>query len=300
MSQHPPDALMQMVKVNPSPTLTILREAVENKEEFTLRHEPMQCPPLPELAKRVPAGRRSHCITTLTDLAQYVDHVKETDPAASPIAFYTPAGVSVVLNEASQNEKEVVTCTLERHHRFQAWAERFGEPMSQLGILNLLREHGDCVDGEAEYLINIYSALSGTLVHDAEEYLSRQSQAAAFTVKRKGRSGEVEQEVDDVPTEFTISVPILADDAEETPINVLVRMSGAAGARIVFTLTGHNLAETESAHIENRLKDFAASAGFLCLRGAYREQPWSEPTLPKSVHQLMELQTSMIKAMAPA
>ena len=67
------DALLQLTQPNSSPTLTILREAVGDNESFTLKHTPMECPAVPELARRVPAGRRAHALETLTDLKHYIE-----------------------------------------------------------------------------------------------------------------------------------------------------------------------------------------------------------------------------------
>jgi hypothetical protein len=300
----PPDTSEQLLDAfrplsipDPSPTVTVLREVTDEREQFTIRHEPMACPDVPPQAAKTPAGRRAHQFDTLTDLRRYIDHLGAGDAA---IAFYTDEGVSCVLDEKAKAQKEVVRCSLERHHRFKRWQSALGRPMDLATFLLFLRTHGgSLLDVTQEALIGHFSSLTGTLVHGADEYLDHQSRSVKFTVKRKkrGGTGEEEREVDDVPTQFRISVPILADDDHWTELLVLVRMTGGPGAEIEFTLLIENLGELVADHIDSRLRDFADAAGFLCLRGQYREEPWAEPQLPRSVAELMQAQGQVIAAM---
>jgi len=296
-TQQIPDPLRSLALYDGSPTLHVVRTAVGDKEMFTLKHEPMPCPPIPEAPRRVQAGRRAHTIHTLSDLLKYVKGATISG-AEHPIAFYTSDGVSCVLDDDSEEEREVIQCTLEQHHQFRQWNAVFGNQMPHVVFVNFLRTHNSAIDGSAEYLIGKYASLRGELVHDADDYLDMQSGSATFTVKtrKRGGIGEQEQEIDDVPTEFRISVKILADDEEPTELRVMVRMTGGPGASIVFTPMVENLDEIVDEHIDARLAAFAESAEFMCIRGVYREQAWSEPLLPKSVVTLLEHQTKMLAA----
>lgn len=297
------DALARLRLPDPSPMLTILRAATEKGEQFTLKHEAMDCPKIPPAPERIKGGRRAHAIETLTDLKRYV--AKAATNTEGPICFYSDAGASVVLDHLSDEEKEVIRCTLERHPQFEKWCGLSGSEMTHAQFMQLLREHGECAIGDTEteyaFLVATFASLTGTLTHDADEYLDNQARSANFIVKRKTRGGATEgteTEIPNVPTEFNLRIPVLMDDTEKLECKVLVRMTGAQGGGITFTLIFAGFEEAVTEHINKRLQEFADSAGFLCVRGQYIEQPWSQPKLPESIMQLMELQTKALQAMA--
>lgn len=296
------DALRQISMPDCSPTLTILREATpDGGNTFTLKHQPMAAPELPPPPEKVRAGKRAHHAATLTGFKQYIQALQPKNP----IAFYSDSGVQCALDENSEHEKEVIRCTLARHPDFITWQKACdGDRMSQLEVLTLLRsntgallEGANGADGAVDMLIGAYASLSGTLVHDADEFLDQQGRSAKFTVKRKGGANR-EHEAEDVPTEFQIGIRVLYDDPKPTIFRVLVRMSGAAGAEIIFQLGIESFDEKVCKHIDERLDEFAESAGFLCIRGSFVEESWREPLLPASIKSLMEQQTQMIAAMA--
>lgn len=300
-SPTPIDPLHTFSIPDPSPSLSVLRSFTSDRERFEIEHKPMAAPPLPEPPPKVRAGRRSHRIDTLTDLLKYIERADANDSAA---AFYSTALVSCVIDEESKEEREVLTCTLARHPEFVRWSKVFGQKLHHVAFVNFLRLNTSAINAaqanRAEYLVGVFASLRGELVHDADDYLDMQRAAVTLTVKRKKRGGVGEdmQEVSDVPTEFQIAVKVLPDDPEPTLLRILVRFTGDIGSPINATMLVENLEEQIDTHIDNRLQAFAADAGFLCVRGAYEEKPWSEPTLPKSVIELMKSQTEMIEAIA--
>jgi len=296
-----PDALARILVPDASPQLTVLRKMTDQKEEFTIKHEPMASPAMPPKPEKVESGRRAHIFHGLNDLRRYLDATLGQE-VGKAVAFYTNTGVSVVLDETSKVEKEIVTCNLQRHLQCQRWMNIIGKKMKQPEFLTFLRLNRAVVINEGgDHVLAEFSSLSGTLVHDAEHFLDHSSRSQAFTVKKKkrGTTATEEQSVE-VSTEFKIAIKILADDAEPTELTILVQMDGAADAEIVFSLHIDNFHEVVEEHLNYRLEEFASTAqgSFKVMRGEYKEAAWSEQTFPKSIESLMEAQTEMIKAIA--
>lgn len=294
------DALVEITRPDPSPTLTVLRRLTGEREEITIRRDPMKSPELPPVPARIEAGRRAHTISTLTHLARFV----EVSEAQNALAFYNPSEVAVVLDRTSNQEQEVVTCSLARHPSFARVTSMLGKPMNQPTLLRYLRANERAInfreDGQAEYMVGIFASLTGTLVHDSDEFLDMQRRCATFTVRRKGRGNQPQQdrEVGDVPTQFRLRTMILLDDSEPTEFVVQVHMRGSEGAEIGFELTIENLEDLVTEHVDERLQDFERMASFPCLAGTFHMQPWAEQKLPRSISELMELQTRQMAAVA--
>lgn len=296
MATRADDVLGLLGIPDPSPALTILRKATEKGEEFTLRHEAMAAPPAPPHPERVPAGRRAHWIETLTGLREYLYHIPEAEDRM--VGFYTNEGLEVVIDETSCLQREIVRCSLARSTVFRDFRFLLGdsEGLNQASMLTFLKTFEQEIV-ESDTLIAAFSSLRGTLVHDADEFLDQKARSARFTVMQRKRGVEKETETENVPTRFTIALRILPDDPETTALEVLVDMDGMAGGGIEFSLICPTLTRTVDDHIEKRLADFVTEAGFLCVRGQYREIPWDEFRLPSSIADLMDRQREMIRAM---
>lgn len=284
-----------------SPSLAICKEATEDCKTFQITHSAMGVPDVPRAPDRVRAGRRAHRIATLKDLGQYVEKFgqDETDDQGGSVAFYTDEFVSVVLDEGGVLETETIICTMERSLAFRRWDAACSRSLNQTQLLSLLRANARSIrdaGGDAEALIGTYSHLRGTLIHDAAEFMDWQSRSATFAVKQKRGRTEKDIEIEDVPTEFRIAIPILRDDDDLTQFTVQVRMTGGEGAEIAFDLTMLECDELVSDHIDVRLADFAKEASFLCVRGENHRVDWTEAPMPKALVTLMEQQTKMLAA----
>lgn len=220
------------------------------------------------------------------------------------VAFYTDEGVSVIIDEASPLEVEVISCTLERSPSFGRWEAATEQSITQRELLHLLRAERYSINGggefDADQLIATFSSLRGELTHDAEEFLDTKSRTSKFTVRRKvaGKRDPEDLDVDDVPTQFSIRLPLLLDDAEpqHRTLMVCLNINGTAGAEPVFSVSLECLQEICDEHIEMRLRDFAAQAGFLCVRGTLLMEPRKTAQLDDAMKHVLEWHRACIAA----
>lgn len=296
------DPLQVLSIPNASPGLQLIREATAEPGTFSIKHEPMACPPIPPAPEPINRLRRNHNIQTLSDLRKFAALVKGEN--AAPVAFYTEEGVNLVLDETGEKECETILCSLNRHPDFKAWAAICGKQMTVPAFVDFLRSNSESIklaldsDGEYDNMLGVYSALTGTLVSDIDDQELFKGQAVSFIVRRKKRGAETDTEVDGIPTSFDIKLAVLLDDEELVDFTVRVKFAPGQGGSILITMVIDSMEAIVSRHIDQRLKDFANSAGFMCVRGKPCYVPWSEPKLPAAVEKLMQLQTEMIAAMS--
>ena len=248
-------------------------------------------------------GVARHKIATLIHLLAYVKPRK----GEGTVAFYTTDGVRVVLDEGEEQHR-LVDCTLQRSHRFMAWwgiaTKSAREPVSQVEFVHFLRRNSLAIaeassEEETQLLVGAFESLRGTLVHDAEEHRATKSRTASFTVRRTKRAGQsTDLEVEDVPMGFEVSLPILADDAECKLFSVSLDVVGGEGAEPRFRIELDDAADIITDHIESRLGQFAAEAGFLCVRGTYETIQPAELGLPKQAAEFLEMQAKLLAAQA--
>jgi hypothetical protein len=303
-----PDPIHLIAMPAPSPALTVLRDACPDGkgEQFTLRHEPMAAPTMPDAPGRIDARKRCHRIATLTDLLAY--HEKTTAAEADAIAFYSVDGVTLVMDDTAETERETVFCTLDRSIPFRNLRNALNRHHDHEGLLNLFRFLRRYAPAESPHeittLIDFYASIRGELIHDSDEYLDRKAKSATFTVKQKRRGGkEKEVTVEDVPVAFRVEVPILPDDVKPTMIEIEIDASAGSDGGIMFRLQAFDLPTLESEHIDRRLQEFADDATameqpLLTIRGEFNEVDWIEPKLPESIGELMSRQAEQLQAIA--
>lgn len=266
------------------------------------------------------SGVACHQIQTLTDLLRYVAPLKRE----RTVGFYTPEQVRIVLDE-TEEQHQLIDCTLARSNRFLAWysaAQRSAESgLAQSALVRFIRQQSKSIDDGLAYfrahyegdpegrdipddmtarlLVSVFECLRGTLTHDAAESRMAKSRAVSFSVKTVRRGGRTEEvTVNDVPTSFPLLLPILADDRQPTLVWCSLEVVGAEGAEPRFRIELEDIADVLANHLESRLGEFAAEAGFTCVRGTYRMAQPAELGLPKQAAEFLDKHAKLIAAQA--
>ena len=292
------DVLLDLANATqPSPTLTVMRDMTKDRDTFKVSHQPMAAPLTPEHPKLVRAGKRRHVLHSLKDALGYMEAFKGQ---GAPAAFYTTEQVSIVMDESAEKEREIISVNLERHPAFSEWFNCLGREMSHDEFMTFIRSHRleiGSANESSDFLIGTYASIRGELVHDSDEYMDEQHRAVTFTVSRRIRGGKENQaKVEDVPTEFAITVRILRDDAFPTSITLSVKMTGSTGNGVRFTLLADGLSSIVDRHIDSRIEEWVNLADFPAFNGVCAYEKWAEAEFPQSVRTLMHLQATMIAA----